>query len=306
MIKALVAAGKKVGVTATSHKVILNLLREVAQCDVSIRIGHKGEEDEVVAAGASFAAFGKNATAIEALRSGSVRVLGGTAWLWADVDSEAAVDVLFVEEAGQMSLANVVAASRAAGSIVLLGDPQQLEQPEKGSHPDGVGISALGHMLGSQRTIPAGRGLFLETTWRLPPGISGYTSEVFYESRLRSREGLETQGLTGDKVWSGAGLYVIEVDHEANRSASDQEVTAIRTLVAALTESGAGWTSCKDGQPARKELTKCLDCAMAFRKWLRRSAQSTSSRDKSARSRSTRWPRHDRKTRLGGWSFYTA
>ena len=48
-----------------------------------------------------------------------------------------AVDVLFVDEAGQMSLANVLAVAHAASSIVLLGDPQQLEQPQKGSHPDG-------------------------------------------------------------------------------------------------------------------------------------------------------------------------
>jgi hypothetical protein len=67
---------------------------------------------------------------------------GGTAWLWARPEFEDAVDVLFVDEAGQMSLANVLAVSHAAKSIVLLGDPQQLEQPQQGSHPEGTDVSA--------------------------------------------------------------------------------------------------------------------------------------------------------------------
>jgi superfamily I DNA and/or RNA helicase len=57
------------------------------------------------------------------------------------------VDVLFVDEAGQMSLANVLACAPAGRSLVLLGDPQQLEQPQKGSHPEGSDISALAHLL---------------------------------------------------------------------------------------------------------------------------------------------------------------
>jgi superfamily I DNA and/or RNA helicase len=58
--------------------------------------------------------------------------------------------VLFVDEAGQMSLANVLAASQAARSVVLLGDPQQLDQPQRGSHPKGVDVSALEHMHGME------------------------------------------------------------------------------------------------------------------------------------------------------------
>ena len=76
-----------------------------------------------------------------------------------------------MDEAGQMSLANVLAVTRAAHNIVLLGDPQQLEQPKKGTHPEGVGLSALQHMLGSHATIPAGRGIFLPETWRLSPAL---------------------------------------------------------------------------------------------------------------------------------------
>ena len=81
------------------------------------------------------------------------------------------VDVLFVDEAGQMSLANALAVSVAAGSLVLLGDPQQLEQPIQGAHPDGADTSSLEHLLGDAQTIDRTRGLFLEHTWRLHPDI---------------------------------------------------------------------------------------------------------------------------------------
>jgi uncharacterized protein len=151
------------------------------------------------------------------------------------------VDVLFVDEAGQMSLANTLAVSRAAQSIVLLGDPQQLDQPQKGSHPDGVNLSALQHMLGDHKTMPIDRGLFLPITWRLAPSICAFTSEVFYEGRLESKPGLENQGLTGIGEFDGSGLWVVEVDHDGNRNSAMEEVVAVADLVARLTARGARW-----------------------------------------------------------------
>jgi uncharacterized protein len=59
---------------------------------------------------------------------------GGTAWLWSRPDAFGAVDVLFVDEAAQMSLANVLAVSHATPLLILLGDPQQLDQPMQGQH----------------------------------------------------------------------------------------------------------------------------------------------------------------------------
>jgi superfamily I DNA and/or RNA helicase len=97
---------------------------------------------------------------------------------------------LFVDEAAQMSLANVLAISHAGARLVLLGDPQQLEHPMQGSHPDGTDVSALDHLLGGEQTIHGERGLFLEETWRLHPNICRFTSEMFYESRLKSHPGL--------------------------------------------------------------------------------------------------------------------
>jgi uncharacterized protein len=169
-----------------------------------------------------------------------VSVLGGTAWLWARQDFAQAVDVLFVDEAGQMSLANVVAVAQAAGSLVLLGDPQQLEQPKKGSHPDGINVSALQHIIGSYQTVPADRGIFLPVTWRLAPSISVFTSEVFYERRLTSKPGLEKQRLAAGR-FTGSGLWIQQVEHDGNRNASDEEVEAVADLVATLTAPRAEW-----------------------------------------------------------------
>src|SRR6202040_2497047 len=110
------------------------------------------------------------------LQGGSINVLGGTSWLWSRPEFMESVDVLFVDEAGQMSLANVLACAPAGSSLVLLGDPQQLEQPQKGSHPEGSDISALAHLLDGERTIGEAQGLFLAETWRLPPTICAFTS----------------------------------------------------------------------------------------------------------------------------------
>ena len=247
MICALIGSGKKVGVTATSHKVIRNLLDAVGKAakkaGVSVKCAHRkgdGEGEEAEDA-PTVAALGSNEDALDALQSGEANVLGGTAWLWARPEFAGAVDVLFVDEAGQMALANVLAVSHAAQSVVLLGDPQQLEQPQKGSHPDGVNASALQHVLGEHQTIPSDRGIFLSTTWRLAPSICSFTSELFYERRLESKAGLEHQRLAGVGEFDGSGLWVVPVDHDGNRNSSTEEVDVVAQLVTRLVTTGARW-----------------------------------------------------------------
>ena len=140
-----------------------------------------------------------------------------------------------------MSLANVLAVSQAAKSIVLLGDPQQLEQPVKGSHPDGAAVSALEHLLAGQKTISPDKGLFLDKTWRLHPKLCDFTSEVFYEGRLHPREGLENQKIEGHRWLSESGLWFIRVAHEGNQNASAEEVECVAGLVASLVQTGVNW-----------------------------------------------------------------
>lgn len=243
MICALVAQDKRIGVIATGHSVIRNLLDAVSETAArqgrhDVTLGHKCDstDNEI----GTVTEFDDNGSALDALQSGKVKVLGGTAWLWSRPEFAKSVDVLFVDEAGQMSLANVLAVTQAARNIVLLGDPQQLEQPKKGTHPEGVGLSALQHMLGTHSTIPAGRGIFLPETWRLSPAIAAFTSEMFYEGRLRSKPGLERQQLVGTE-FAGGALWAVDVSHDGNRNASDEEVDTVDRLVNRLLTPGSEW-----------------------------------------------------------------
>lgn len=243
MIRALVRAKKRVGVTANSHKVICNLLEEVRDqaraAGECLGIARKGDADDEPIPG--IALFANNQEAIASLH-GDVHVLGGTAWLWAREDAAGTVDVLFVDEAGQMSLANVLAVSQAADSVVLLGDPQQLQQPQKGSHPDGIDVSALEHVLAGAQTMPEERGLFMPVTWRLAPAVCRFTSEVFYEGRLNPTPGLERQVLGGIGDFDGAGLWVVPVEHSGNQNGSPEEVEAVERIVERLLAPGVTWT----------------------------------------------------------------
>jgi hypothetical protein len=252
MICRLVAEGRRVGVTATSHKVIRNLLdavlRESAAIGVTVRVAHKLSEEsdsvpgELSADATGVREFVDNEEALAALASGVVTVLGGTAWLWSRPDAQSSADMLFVDEAGQMSLASVLAVSPSAASLVLLGDPQQLEQPQKASHPDGIGVSALEYLLDGHETMPADRGLFLPSTWRLAPSICAFTSAVFYEGKLDSKAGLERQRLANAGVFDGAGLWFLPVRHHGNQNSSPEEVDAVVRLVQRLLEAPAQWT----------------------------------------------------------------
>ena len=147
-----------------------------------------------------------------------------------------------------MSLANVLAISHAGPSLVLLGDPQQLDQPTQGTHPDGTEVSALGHLLGGRQTIGSGQGLFLEETWRLHPDICGFTSEVFYEGKLSSRPGLEGQQVISTGSVTGTGLRFLPVPHQGNQNSSSEEAGQVAALVRSLVASGSTWVDQKGSE----------------------------------------------------------
>ena len=172
--------------------------------------------------------------ALEALRTGNANVIGGTSFMWAAESLCDAVDVLFIDEAGQMALADVISVAHAAKSLVLIGDPQQLERPLKGSHPDGAEKSALEHLLGEHKTILPDAGLLLPETWRLHPEICRFTSEIFYEGRLKSRDALKGYVIQGHPWVKSAGLWYVPVEHEGKRNSSEEEVEAIAKIVDGL------------------------------------------------------------------------
>ncbi len=248
MILTLLRAGKRVGITGTSHKVIGNLITSVLvaaekeKTPAEVRVIQRGTPDQVLAD--PRVARGKDNPDVRAsLDSGLANLAGGTSWLWASSKMIDAVDVLFVDEAGQISLANVVAISRSTKSIVLLGDPQQLDQPLQGTHPPGAERSALAHVLDGQSTMPPDRGLFLETTWRLHPELCRYTSEVFYDDRLEPEEHLVRQAVNAARrELGGVGPRWLGVETIGADNDSPDEAAAIAALATSLVGGSATWT----------------------------------------------------------------
>ncbi len=237
----LVRAGRRVGVTAVSHKAILHLLRKVREAarevEVPLTVRHKHgrhatDEDEISGPMTS--------EEIESLlaRGG---VVGATVWQWARAEAEATLDYLFVDEAGQMSLAMVLAASRATRNLVLLGDPQQLEQPQRGAHPEGAEVAALQHLLAGRAVMPADRGLFLDQTWRLSPDICLYTSELFYEGCLHAAPDRQLQEIVGPSPFAGSGLYHVPAAHVGNQNPAPEEVEIVGRLVEHLAGGDLAW-----------------------------------------------------------------
>ena len=258
MVCELVKAGAKVGITANSHKVIRNFLDEVVKAaderSMDLNCIQKADDAEDDRHRLAFATTNKEVFA--ALNS-SCQVAAGTAWLWARQDARQTVDVLFVDEAAQMALPNVLAISHAGTSLVLLGDPQQLEQPIQGSHPEGTDVSALDHILAGQQTIGAHAGLFLEETWRLHPDICKFTSELFYEGRLKSHTGLEMQTVKSTGRVHGTGLRYLPVVHEGNQSSAPEEAAEVWELVKNILGSNATWVD-RENQERRITLADIL------------------------------------------------
>jgi uncharacterized protein len=247
MIVELVRQRRRVGITAVSHKVISNLLCEVcrtaAKAGVPLTAVQKASDgDECQYPAVTHAK--DNQAVLSALVTGKAKVAAGSAWLWAREEMANSVDVLFVDEAGQMSLANVLAVSQAATSIVLLGDPQQLDQPQRGIQPPGAEVSALGHLLNGRATIAADQGVFLTETRRLHPDVCAFTSELFYEDRLVSRPENAKQRLNAGNPLGGTGLRFASVEHSGNQNESQEEVEIVAT-VDNLLRTGATWTDKK-------------------------------------------------------------
>ncbi len=242
----LIGRGRTVGITGPSHAVIANLLDKVGEQaggrGMTPRIGQRANPGNPHLHPAA-----RSLTAAElekGLRGGDLDLVAGTAWLWAREELARSVDVLFADEAGQLSLADVLAIAHAAGTLALLGDPQQLAQPSDVAHPPGAGASALGHVLGEHATMPPGAGLLLDQTWRMHPRLCQFTSDTFYDGRLTADPGLERQEILGEGPLRGAGLRVVEVPHEGNASASAEEAGRVAVLVHELL--GCRWRD-RDG-----------------------------------------------------------
>jgi len=251
VITDLVSRNLRVGITGPSHSVVRGvvaaLVEHADKVGQPLRVVQKGDKAQVHAHPA-VTRVGSNAKVVAHLDSGTVDVVAGTGWLFADQALEGRLHVLFVDEAGQFSLADTLAVSASAHNLVLLGDPQQLSQPGAARHPDGVDASGLAHALAGHATVTPDAGLFLPDTYRMHPAISAWVGATSYDGRLRSAPGLDRQRVEPRPdspadlraLLTGAGVRYLPVPHDGARNASPVEAGQVARVVDALV--GGTWT----------------------------------------------------------------
>jgi uncharacterized protein len=229
----LLANGKRVGISAQSHKAIHNLLDEVEKVAREDGVRFRGLKKS--AAGNPESEYGGDFIRSEANVAKVVRaalhvgLLAGTAWLFAREEFDGALDYLMIDEAGQISLADAVAMGTSARNVILLGDPLQLAQVSQGVHPQGSAASVLEHLLGEAPTIPEDRGLFLERSFRMHPDVCAFVSDIVYAGRLHADASAARRTTA-----FGTGIRFIPAEHAGNRTASDEEVEGIRDTIAGM------------------------------------------------------------------------
>lgn len=248
LIVGLIKEGKRVGVTALSHKVITSLLKAIQEAaeesDIKVNMLQKPGKD---ANGNQVWTTTKDYDFI-ANQNQNFNVIAGTSSMWAHPALENSVDYLFIDEAGQLSLIDTLVCTSATENLVLIGDPQQLKQPVLGIHPDGIDVSALEHLFQGAQTISEDQGIFLGTTFRMHPDICSFNSDLFYDSKLTTIAGLENQKITGDTRFTGAGLFFNPVEHSGRTTSSKEEAAAIARIFRELIEGDVYWEDANGNQ----------------------------------------------------------
>jgi hypothetical protein len=250
-ILGLVQAGQRVGICAFSHKAITNLLDEVGAAANAAGVGLRMVQKASPQQGSrrpDVVLLHKPADVEAVLAADGVDVVAGTGWLFSRDGMQGLVDVLVVDEAGQMSLANVLAVAGAARGMVLLGDPQQLAQPVKGTHPHGAEVSVLEHLLGDHHTIPEGCGLLLDVTRRMHPDITAFVSERSYDGRLAAHPDCAAREVRSASLLGGTGLRFVPVEHHDNSAASSEEADVVAGLVRDVLADGR-WVTATEDRP---------------------------------------------------------
>lgn len=235
VIAELLRAGKRIGITSNGHEVICGLMKAAAQA-ADIRgiafTGAKCGEEDREQFHPSIQILDKNRDLFE---DGLPDLVGGTAWVFSYPEASGQFDYLFIDEAGQVSIANLAGMAPASKNLVLLGDQMQLSQPVQGVHPGESGASTLDYYLQEHATIPDDMGIFLPTTYRMHPEICGFISNAFYEGRLKHEECTLDRSIRFERpqrhVLRSAGIAFIPVDHAGNGYESEEEVEVVREVI---------------------------------------------------------------------------
>jgi predicted RecB family nuclease len=231
MAVALIGTGRRVGVTALSHKAIHKFLEEVEDAALEVGFEVRGLKKCGEDPGTQYVGRGliENEPDNAGMLNEEALLIAGTSYLFAREELDQHVDTLFVDEGGQFALADALAVGTAARNLVLLGDPNQLPQVSQGSHPPGADASVLGHLLGEDETLPPGMGVFLEHTWRLRPEVNAYISETFYEGRLEPAPVTSTRSIA-----DGNGVRFLAVPHSGHRTAAPEEAKEVAAEIERL------------------------------------------------------------------------
>lgn len=244
VIAELMKSGAKVGIASNSHKAINNLLLSTAKyCKeegIAATFGcTKDNEPEL--AGYDVAIL-KNNELVNHIQPACV--IGTTAWGFAREDLANELDYLFVDEAGQVAVANLIAMSRSATNLILMGDQMQLGQPSQGTHPAESGLSVLDYLLHETPTIPDDMGVFLGTTYRMHSRVNQFISDHIYDGKLESHPSNDERIIKvpsdySESTPSGllnkeAGIIYVPVHHEGNTQAAEEEVEVILSLTKKL------------------------------------------------------------------------
>lgn len=242
LIANLVDKGYRVGVASNSHKAIDNLLQSVVK-----DLDDQNIEGQICRINNGFDPFYESSKRIEQYKSASnvsfkkeFKVFGGTAWSFSSPVFQDQLDYLFIDESGQVSLANVVGMSSSTDNLILMGDQMQLSQPTIGTHPENTGLSSLGYLLRDKPTIPSDIGILLPNTYRLHPDICDFVSKNVYEGRISAIEQNAQRVINpikNSKFLQPSGIKYIELDHSGNEQASFEEVEIIKKITDELLQS---------------------------------------------------------------------
>jgi uncharacterized protein len=239
IIAELLRRGYRVGVSSNSHKAINNLLKHVESRAQEIGLRFEGLKKSTDNKNTWFKGkFIEDITQNKKIYESRANLVAGTAWLFAGMDQ--ALDFLFVDEAGQVSLANLVAMGVSSRNIVLLGDQMQLGQPIQGVHPGRSGESTLEYLLDGEATIKPDRGVFLDTTWRMCPDVCGFISDAVYDSRLKPEPLNERQRLIlnsqAHESLKPSGVSFVPIEHDGCSQKSQEEADLIKEIMASLVQ----------------------------------------------------------------------
>ena len=88
-------------------------------------------------------------------------LFSGTAWCFSRPACDEKLDYLFIDEAGQLTTADILAISLSAKNIVIIGDQMQLSSPISAVHPGDSGQSLPEYLLENNDTISSNKGIFI-------------------------------------------------------------------------------------------------------------------------------------------------